>query len=42
MSEGMWFWDARQQQIRGAAVATGMPVELFEYRSTIREKEVVH
>lgn len=42
VSEGMWFWDARQQQIRGVAVATGMPVELFEYRSTIREKEVVH
>jgi hypothetical protein len=31
VSEGMWFWDAREQQIRGIAVATGMPVELFEY-----------
>jgi hypothetical protein len=42
VSEGLWFWDARQEQVRGVAVATGMPVELFEYRSKIREKEVVH
>ena len=42
VSEGLWFWDARQEQVRGVAVATGMPVELFEYRSKIRENEVVH
>jgi hypothetical protein len=42
VSEGLWFWDARQEQLRGVAVATGMPVDLFEYSSTVREKEVVH
>ena len=34
--------DSRHVLEWGVAVATGMPVELFEYRSTIREKEVVH
>jgi len=42
VSEGMWFWDARQETIRGIVVATGMPVELFEYRSEVRGEEIVH
>ena len=40
--EGMWYWDPAQKTIRGVAVAVGMPVELFEYRSRVRDGEVVH
>jgi hypothetical protein len=42
VSDGMWFWDDGQKTIRGVAVAIGMPVELFEYRSEVRGSEVVH
>ncbi len=42
VGEGMWFWDPGQATIRGIAVAIGMPVELFEYRSEVQGTEVVH
>jgi hypothetical protein len=42
VGEGMWFWDASQKTIRGVVVAIGMPVELFEYRSEVRGREIVH
>jgi hypothetical protein len=42
VGEGMWYWDARQATIRGVAVAIEMPVELFEYRSVVRNREIVH
>ena len=42
VSEGMWFWDADEQTVRGVTVAVGMPAELFLYRSTVRGNEVVH
>ena len=42
VSEGMWFWDPTEDAIRGVVVALGMPVELFEYRSEVRGRDVVH
>lgn len=42
VGEGMWFWDADAGAIRGVAVAVGMPVDLFEYRSAVRGVEIVH
>lgn len=42
VSEGWWFWDGAQATLRGFAVAVGMPVEVFEYRSIIEGAEIVH
>jgi hypothetical protein len=42
VGEGMWFWDAKQSSIRGVVVAIGMPVDLFDYRSEVRDGEIVH
>ena len=42
VSEGMWFWDDAEKTIRGVAVATGMPIELFEYHSRVQGDQVVH
>jgi hypothetical protein len=42
VGEGMWFWDAGQNTIRGLVVAIGMPVDLFDYRSEVRGGEIVH
>ena len=42
VGEGMWFWDAKQSTIRGVVVAIGMPVDLFDYRSEVRDGEIVH
>jgi len=42
VGEGMWYWDPAEEAIRGVAVAIGMPVELFEYRSQVKDGEIVH
>ena len=42
VSEGFWYADPELDAVRGVAVATGMPVELFEYATSVRSDEVVH
>jgi hypothetical protein len=42
VSEGIWYWDDEAGAIRGVVLATGMPVERFEYLSRVRGHEIVH
>ena len=42
VSEGIWFWDPSIESVRGITVAVGMPVELFEYTSTVGTNELIH
>jgi len=42
VSEGIWFRDDEAGVIRGIHFAVAMPVERFDYRTTVEGDEVVH
>jgi len=42
VSEGVWYWDDPSETLRGVHLAAGMPVDRFEYETTVEGDTVVH
>ena len=42
VSQGFWWWDPRDEVIRGRVVAVDMGIDLFEYVTRVDEDEIVH
>ena len=42
VSEGVWYWDGEEGVIRGLHFAVGMPMDRMEYRTVVKNDEVVH
>lgn len=42
VSEGIWYWDAEAEVIRGTLLAIEMPLDRFEYSSRVEGSRVVH
>lgn len=42
VSHGMWYWHPEKKAVVGHAVATGMPIELFEYTSRREGGVLIH